>query len=484
MALDQQLEEAASGLRYTEPGISMFGSARSTASVMPEMLQLGQVMQMRSGMQQDAYRLRDMERREQSVFAEADEFGQLEETLLEVKDASPAERAEHLANFFAVNPGAASNPRVRDAVQAIGSASKSAFEAKQLQAQEQDFNFMQELEPERREMVRSQIKLGLEKTKAEQDAFTAAKEAGQYKTREGIMNQLARSKGLDASVQSGILKVAGRFADNPAESGLLEGLSGLVHGVAKSELLAENYSYELQEHAQIGTWLQNNGIQINLKDPPEVLEANLLKAQALAEKTAKENPEKGQRVLDAFMKMRPVVDNMRSSMLGATAVRQKLQEDMPNVLAMADDPARRQELKDWVTDMGLTAAKFGGIVDEQFARRDRQNSLREQQLDLEKKKADILRVNAGIKLQTSRAEDIKAGQALARYYSHEKDVANIRYDIMNILMKNDSNQDLKPEDLSKKVDALMEGVIKGPSFDGASPVILKGQGPDLNKSGD
>lgn len=497
MALDQELEQAASGLRYTEPGISMFGAARSTAAVMPEMLQLGQVMQMRSGMQQDAYQLRDMARREKAVFDEADEFAQLEETLLEVKDASPAERAEHLANFFTVNPGAASNARVREAVQIIGSSSKSAFEAKQQQAQEADFDFMQGLESDRRDMVRTQVKLGLEKVKAEQDAFTASKEAGQYKTREGIMGQLARSTGLDASVQSGILKVAGRFADNPAEAGLLEGLSGLVHGVSKSELLAENYSYELQEHAQIGTWLQTNGIQINLKDPPDVLEANLLKGQALAEKAAKENPEKGQRVLEAFMRMRPVVDNMRASMLGATAVRQKLQEDMPNVLAMADDPARRQELKDWVTDMGLTAAKFGAIVDGQFERRDRDNSLREKQLDLEKKKADILRVNAGIKLQNSRAEDIKAGQALARYYAHEKDVANIRFDIMNILIKEGSDENLKPEELNKKVDALMEGVIKGPSFEGASPVGLRKQGPegaspvvlrkqdsDLNKSGD
>jgi hypothetical protein len=298
------------------------------------------------------------------------------------------------------------------------------------------------------------------------------------------MSQLARSKGLDAATQSGLLKIAGRFADNPSENGLLEGLSGLVHGISKSELLSENYSFELQEHAKIGTWLETNGIPINLKDPPEVLEANLQKAQQLVEKKASEDPEGGPAALQAFMRMLPVVNDIKSSMLGAEAVRRKLNEDMPNVVAMADDPSRRQELKDWLTDTGLTAAKLGFIVDDQFARRERHNSLREQQLDLEKKKTDILRVNAGIKLQNSRAEDIKAGQALSRYYAMEKDISDKRLRVWQDLNKQGEFSALSLAKQEEKVDAIMEGIVKGPSFEGQSPVGLKSKGPDLNKSGD
>ncbi len=380
----------------------MFGAADAGAAVLPELMQLGDVMKMRAKQERDGYELRKLERDETSDIDEADEFQSFSDRLLSAKDGTPAERAQAAQDWLAENPAAAGNSMISDAIKGHANAAsatsayrKDELDRKKSESDERDLLFSESTRPEREEVSRLASKNALTRAKSEDAAFKSQLEGGAFNDMNKLGEMIGRSRGLDAGSQESLYVLGSRFQGD-ANKGMLQGVVNMIHGFSKASDLEESYRSELSNYDGIIKGLEKNGVKLD----PSMPAADLAVGFDKARKLVGTNPN-AIKNLDALQSSMSVAN---ATMGEIGKMREALMADLPKIEALSSKPETMDQAKEMMLKWNLRASKFTGLQDAEIERRTRQIETQERGLKLKKLVGEIAGAESNAKLAEGRAK--------------------------------------------------------------------------------
>jgi hypothetical protein len=460
---------------YSAP-IDSFSAGRADMAMLPEMMQLGQLMDMRRGIERQDYALRALDREEQAAFAEADEFDAFSERMKGTAGMTPEARSTALRDDMVNNPAWLNNQRVKEAMGALqagddyvlGSAT-NRVKAKELAGDERDLDFEEKTREQRQKLALESTLQGLDKVKRERSAWQAADDAGDFANTE-LLGRFIGGSNLDGASQKGLVMLARNLSEDPANAGLMKGLAGFIGSLSRGKTMLPTYMSELEGSKEM-SWLRKNNVNLDPSLPPDQFNAQLAAASALA---AKEKNPAVTRELGKTLALAKSAHTMNNTI---GTVSQRLADDLPRLLEMAQskDPSQMGKLKDELAVIGMDAHTIGGMVDSEMERRSTSLQNQKDSVDLQKKVADLKNAMATLKGKALTEAKTKAQIEILKSLP-SKNAQDMRKAVMMALVQSkDFDAEEFAEDPTKiqsTVDSILEVIQPNPASKGTNGVNL------------
>lgn len=432
-------------------------------AMLPEMMQLGQLREMRQGLDQNDYQLRQSGREEQAAFTEADEFGQFEEFAKSTAQMNAPEQAQAFEGYLKSNPSMATNKRVTGTIGALGGASRGRIQAMQDQALEMDLNEQEGLRDINKERNTIAAKLGLDQAKAAQDGFQATVDSGQFETAEGFGNYLGTSGdaiGMKSKKQAALM--ADRLNQNPANKGLVVGLGRVIAGFGKADGLIKSYSAEMEGHKKTMDLLGSEefGVDLDPAQDPEAFKASFDKAIQIA--NGQKNPASKKAIIEAATAASQFNGIASQSLL----LKGQFEKELESV--DQNDP---QAMRDFITGWSVLSGSLNGTVDKDTQARASRFALEDQKLDMQKKLLGIQEMLRAPEKEKFDQEMAREAMALKRQFA-ATDETDLRYKITAMMMDDSRWPQKSAEERSSDVDEWVKIINKADGFRGTNGVSL------------
>jgi hypothetical protein len=469
MSVDQQLDAASAGLTNNLPGMNIFGAGRSTMAVLPEMMQLGDVMRMRADQTKDAYSIRGLERAEQSAFAEADQFGLFQEHVKSTAEMDPTSQAKANRDFLNRHPEALTNSFIKDSLATQEAINSGVIKSRQDElAEAQVASGLLDVEQdkrtrrEREQTATLQASTALQKAKIDASALQVMIDNNELEQAGKLGQALGRTGGLDQIVKEDMMILGERFAQNPVNVGLKNGIANIAFSFSKANSIAESYNQELSEHSSTIDFLGKNKIDVSPGRTPEELAAGFAAARELAGKQT--NP------IDALNKINRL--EAATTKFGGFISQAKLREeafrnDLAGVMEGGNSPEALEKARELIMRWTMKSAAFDGTLNQIIERDTMRLDNRKKQLELDSKTSSIMNSE---KRLTIAEKALALRQAGVRFAANES-VENKKLKLFGIVSQREGAP-TDAQELTKEVDELMNALDLLPSFDGTTDINL------------
>ena len=470
MSVDQQLDAASAGLTNNLPGMNIFGAGRSTMAVLPEMMQLGEVMRMRADQTKDAYAIRSLDRAEQSAFAEADQFGAFQDHVATTAQMDPTAQAKANRDFLARNPAALGNAFIKDAMAMQGSVNDSVLNSRKNELEEaqvesglMDMAQDRRTRRDREAAATLQASTALQKAKVDASALQVMIDTGELEQAGKLGAALGRTGGLDQKVKEDMMILGERLSQNPANSGLKSGIAGIASAFSKANSIAESYNQELGEHAPMKELLGKNGIDVSPGRTPEELASAFAAARALADKQP--DPGKANGMID---RLEAATTKLGGFVSQAKLMEEAFKADLAGVMEGGDSPEAQTRASEMVKRWYMKSASFEGTLNQQLERDATRLESRKKQLEIDSKVSSIMNSKERLTIAQQALALRREGIRIAANQSEEAK----KLQAFNYLKEKAGFIDEEPEAQAEAINQLLQALDSLPSFNGTTGINL------------
>jgi hypothetical protein len=373
MSTDQELAAASAGLTNNLPGMNIFGAGRSTMAVLPEMMQLGEVMRMRADQTKDAYAIRGLDRAEQSAFAEADEFGAFQEHLKSTAGMSDIDRAKANQNALISNPKWTANPFIKDSLSQLDqsgasllSARKNELEVKQVEQGMWAAGIEESMREEAVKTARINSRTALKQAEDGAVEYDAKVEQGQFDNALSLSEAL-HSSGMGQKAKERVAVLADRFGADPVDQARVRGISKIVGSFSRAPAVARVYAAELTPYQEVYNQMKSDGLAVDPTDPnqtPQSIAASFDQAMSNVGKTGARLEDQSKmlaRITEAKAAMMVLANHVSLANTAEAEFVAGLEEKMKD-----SSPGGKQALREFTVEWGVKAGEFSGIYKQQM----------------------------------------------------------------------------------------------------------------------
>jgi len=446
--------------------IDAYSAGSADMAMLPETIQLGQLQQMRQGLDKGAFDLRKAEREEQSVFREADEFQDFEKTMETTVGLSAPERDRIVADALARNPSWGSNQRITIGINEGASANRRVLQSQIDEAQAYELDTSFQTRDTRRETARINAELGLSQAKKAQADLVNLVDAQQLQNGEQLGSYLGSiGSVLDLETKDRLVEVGTYLSNDPASQGQFKGIGSIVSGFAASEGLLSTYASELSEYSpMLGSIKDTVGVNLDFNQPPEEFNAQYGKIEELVG-SKKLNPQ-------VAMQLRKAASMARK----ANALYSKVSElkgGMGEELKSLD-PKDPNAVKVFVNKYNMRASQLSGAVNREISLKENQYSQQTRDMDMKKKILELSNLEKKPILEADKVKLAKDRVEVSRALMQMKR-ADAEFKILETLRENDSKfSDMDIDDQFAEAKSQYEKLIgDGPMGGGSGVSLLK-----------
>lgn len=469
MNFDQQLDVASAGLTNNLPGMNIFGAGRSTMAVLPEMMQLGEVMRMRADQTKDAYAIRGLERSEQSAFAEADQFGLFQEHVKSTAEMDPTSQAKANRDFLARNPEALTNSFIKDSLATQEALNAGVLKTRQNQLAEAqvesgllDMEQDKRTRREREQAATLRASTELQKAKFDDAALKSMMDSNELDQVGKLGQALGRTGGLDQKTKEDAMILGERLGRDPADAGLRSGIAGIASAFSKANSIAESYNQERSEHSATIDFLGKNKIDVNPSRTPEELAAAFTAARELA--NLQPNPVDANSKID---QLEAATTRLSGFISQAKSMEEAFKTDLAGVMEGGDTPEAKAKAREFIYRWQMKSSSFDGTLNQMIERDSTRLESRKKELEIQSKVSSIMNSEKRLTLaQTALA----LRQAGIRFAANESLEAK-KLKVFGIVSEREGAP-TDSQELAKEVDELLNALEIVPSFDGTTDINL------------
>jgi hypothetical protein len=342
-----------------------YSTGRANMAMMPEAINLAKLQTLRQNVDKGEFDLRDLARKEQAAFKEADEFGQYEKFLAENKDVSPAERTRMA---FEQNPSWAANRDITASAQATQQVTQAAEMESSFEANKQNL----------RETARINAENGL-------NAAIKTKQDFENQVQQGMLDNLSSfgtflgSSGrvFSTETKKKLMEAGVYMSSDPESQFQFRGLGSVISSFAQAENLLSTYAAEVSQYRPL---LEATGVNLDFNQPEEEFQANYAKIKEMVKdpNLAKrfKRPEDIRNILTAAS-----IANKANSLYSRVAASKGEFETDLNGFDYKDP----QAAKIFVNQQVMMSSQLGGVVQQEISRKSTALEQEKKQLDLQTK---------------------------------------------------------------------------------------------------
>jgi len=281
-ATSQALKQAGRGLRYNDPEMSIFSSGQNAMALLPEMMQVGQMMEMRGRMNAQDRGIRGeiaADREKQNESGVFDSFVNELDGLAGIHE--PAQRTQYVADMQQRNPQFLAHEGVQkaiknllDADQAVTTASTSALTRRRNESGGRDLDFAEKQRETLEEAATIEGKTYLEKAKAGAASFSAMKNDSTFTAAKRLGEAIGRSQDLPVEIGKGLVGLMSRFGEGEEADSYNNAISEVVAAHGMSSNIKRSFASEGRVHQPYFERAKLEGINLGAvfaddQGPPE-----------------------------------------------------------------------------------------------------------------------------------------------------------------------------------------------------------------------
>lgn len=258
----QSAASASQGLRYNNPNDSVFTQGQSAMALLPEMMQLGQITEMRGRLNHMDQESRSFLRKENQIGEDKAVFDDFTKDLNGISGITdPQERAQKMAEMQQRRPDYALNKDAQLTLKSFGEANKAISEAAQEVALTKSSNLQSKLadrhmaldekigDAQDAEAV-AQFHFGETKAKSERDRFKAAQDADASGRMDSYHSAIVQSS-LPEEMNRSLVDLGAVIGDSEKWAGTLSSVSAIASATNDAINIESSYNPYLAKYKGI-----------------------------------------------------------------------------------------------------------------------------------------------------------------------------------------------------------------------------------------
>jgi hypothetical protein len=447
--------------------IDAYSAGSADMAMLPETVQLGQLQAMRQGVERGDFDLRRMEREEQAVFKEADEYGQYQELMSEASGKSPVERAEMVKSAFQRNASWGANEKITKSLSAVQSAERNVLQSRMDESQ----SFKLDVESENRDAVRETARIGA------QNGLKAARQAeanfknladsnqlqdlGQFGTYLGSVGNV-----IPMETKKRLIEVGNSISADPSSSALFRGLGSVVSGFSKSESLLSTYASELSEFKPLLSAVEKDGFNLDFTLPEDEFKRRYEDAAAFYGNPENSSSPEGKAIASQFAKAGAMANKANALYSQVSRFKGGMDEDLQKLDAKDPDA-----VKVFVNQWNMMAGQLSGAVDREIGRKE--NSYAQQEREMKMRKT-VLELQALASKPAAEAEKSRIAREKLELSKSLRDMGEekARFEVLKFLREEPKNGSKSTDELIEERDRLYDDLMGSNPLGSGSGVNL------------
>ena len=265
------LDSASLGLRYNDPSDSIFTAGKAAMGVLPEMMQLGEVMKSRAALNDSSMEKRRLIGVDQSAVEDQGVFDAYAKDLDQLAGITdPAQRAQALADMNQKDPRRMLNKDVQESMRVLREADKSVTDAANSgvarrqaalanKGLDRDERIEREIGDDMETKAIASFRFEDEKFKADQHRWRAVQEAGENQRQDLANSAISQSSLPRESIEDGVSLLA-VIGNSDESAGTLSGVAGLFAATEQAMRVESSFNPFLEKHKPTEATLAKGGV--------------------------------------------------------------------------------------------------------------------------------------------------------------------------------------------------------------------------------
>lgn len=423
-----QLDSASVGLPDA-PGLSVFTAGQSASALMPEMMQLGTVMKMRAGLNQDARQIRILEAADLDKRDEQAEFDAFGSHLSSLQGKTPEQIAQANQDYLTANPSALRNKAVMESLKGVQDMNDSLTRTKQnaltnrmTDSAGKDLDFKDSQREYDEEAAANQTALKLEESRIALQAHKNLMNNAELEGGQKMGAALGQARQLPQDVAEGLIKLGETLGYGQENEPFVKAVADIVasHGAVAN--ITESYAPQLQRDGRYIAIAQKAGVNLDAVDADPSLRDKTREAFAKAvhkdmldhgvsKADADKRMESEMEAIDRAMDLNSSIGNSKREFTALEDQLRRLPDELgPLALKAKTDPAAAAELKGKLGVLLFRASKAKGNVVEGLKQKTEAIARQQEGIKLQKAFEDLASVKAARENQKERLDLAKSRQ--------------------------------------------------------------------------